>query len=358
MSVLDRFGAAGLSGLLGLFLLGSPIGAELPDGVRILVGDSTTEKDPDTAKTGDLRYPVGIDFDRHGNAWIVELSGGRVLGLDRAGNISVVAGTENGGYVGDGGPAEKARFNHLHNLAISPQGQCYLSDSSNNCIRVIDAKTGQVDTFAGAPQAGFSGDGDDRKNARFREPICVTLTPDASKLLIADIRNFRIRQIDLATGRVETLAGTGTRGIPTEGALGRESALLDPRAVAGDSRGNVYILERAGHVLRMIDTRGRLYTVAGTGEKGFRDGPAAEAAFYEPKHICVDPQDRVYVADDKNNAIRLYDPQRGTVETVLGGAGEEAVLKGPHGVCFRDGKLFVVDSGHNRVLVMERPKTE
>ena len=122
MCVLDRFGAAGLSGLLGLFLLGSPIGAELPDGVRILVGDSTTEKDPDTAKTGDLRYPVGIDFDRHGNAWIVELSGGRVLGLDRAGNISVVAGTENGGYVGDGGPAEKARFNHLHNVAISPTG--------------------------------------------------------------------------------------------------------------------------------------------------------------------------------------------------------------------------------------------
>ena len=177
-----------------------------------------------------------------------------------------------------------------------PQGQCYLSDSSNNCIRVIDAKTEQVDTFAGASQPGFAGDGGDRKNARFREPICITLTPDARKLLIADIRNFRIRQIDLATGRVETLAGTGKRGIPAEGAVARESLLLDPRAVAADSRGNVYILERAGHVLRMIDTRGRLHTVAGTGEKGFRDGPAAEAAFYEPKHICIDPQDRVYVS--------------------------------------------------------------
>ena len=332
----------------------TPASAEtLPQNVSILIDSSD-----DGNKTEDLRYPAGIDFDRNGIAYLVELSGGRVIGVDKSGNSFVVAGTENGGYAGDGGPAKQARFNHLHNIAISPDGKFYLSDSSNNCIRVIDAKTKQIDTFAGAPQADFAGDGDDRKKARFREPICITLAPDASKLLIADIRNYRIREIDLATGRTSTLAGNGERKIPTEGAVARESPLLDPRAVAADSRGNVYILERAGHVLRMIDTNGKLYTVAGTGEKGFRDGPAAEAKFFEPKHICVDPQDRVYIADDKNNAIRLYDPQRGEVTTVLGGAGQESILKGPHGVCFHAGDLFIVDSGHNRVLQMDRSQAK
>ena len=342
--------------LLGLVLQETALGADLPPHVQIFAGPSAEKGD--TSRTEQLHYPVGIDFDRNGNAWIVELSGGRVLGVKPSGDLFVLAGTDHGGYAGDGGPATKARFNHLHNVAISPQGQFFLSDSSNHCIRVIDSKNGQVETYAGHPQAGFAGDGGDRINARFREPICVTLTPDASKLLIADIRNYRIRQIDLATGEVKTLAGTGKRGRPREGALASESTLLDPRAVAADSRGNVYILERAGNVLRMIDTEGRLYTVAGTGEQGFQDGPATEATFYEPKHICIDPQDRVYIADDKNNAIRLYDPQRGEVKTILGGEGEASVLQAPHGVCFHAGNLFIVDSGHNRVLKLDTADSE
>ncbi len=354
MPALDRVLLVGIA-LLGLFLRDAFIWAELPRQIQIFAGHSQDGKGPDhhDQQTEALRYPVGIDFDHQGNAWIVELSGGRVLGVKPSGGLFVLAGTENGGYAGDGGPATEARFNHLHNVAISPEGKCFLSDSSNNCVRVIDSNTGRVETFAGRAEPGFSGDNDDRKKARFREPICVSLTPDSSKLLIADIRNYRIRQIDFTTGQVETLAGTGKRGKPTEGALARESALIDPRAVAADTRGNVYILERAGNVLRMIDTHGKVYTVAGTGERGFQDGPATEATFHEPKHICVDSQDRVFIADDKNNAIRLYDPQRGEVKTIVGGAGEEEVLKAPHGVCFHAGDLYIVDSGHNRVLKMD-----
>ena len=324
----------------------------LPSHVKIFAGGSATETDA-SPQTQELRYPTGIDFDAQGNAWIVELSGGRVLGVRPSGELFVFAGTENGGYEGDGGPASEARFNHLHNLAISPDGTFFLSDSSNHCVRTIDSKAGRVETFAGSKEAGFAGDGETRKNARFREPICVTLTPDTKKLLIADIRNYRIRQIDLLTDQISTLAGNGKRGKPQEGALARESMLLDPRAVAADSRGNVYILERAGHILRMIDRQGRIFTVAGTGTRGFRDGPAMEATFFEPKHICVDARDRVYIADDKNNAIRLYDPQRGEVRTILGGEGEEGILKGPHGVCVHAGDLYIVDSGHNRVLTMD-----
>ena len=332
-----------------LVLAAEPL--KLPPHVKVFAGGPTIEKET-VPQTKALRYPAGIDFDADGNAWIVELTGGRILGVRPSGELFVFAGTVNGGYEGDGGPAAKARFNHPHNLAISPDGTFYIADSSNHCIRAIDSRADRVNTFAGRPEDGFSGDDQVRTNARFREPICVTLTPDAKKLLIADIRNYRIRQIDLTTDQVTTIAGNGKRGNPEEGVVAQESMLLDPRAVAADSRGNVYILERAGNILRMIDPEGRLFTVAGTGARGFSDGPAMEATFFEPKHICVDSQDRVYIADDKNNAIRLYDPHRGEVRTVLGGEGEHGTLKSPHGVCVHKEDLYIVDSGHNRVLKM------
>ena len=104
--------------------------------------------------------------------------------------------------------------------------------------------------------------------------------------------------------------------------------------------------------LCVVDREGTIRTVAGSGKKGYRDGPALEAQFDGPKHICVDNADNVYIADDVNGAIRKYDPREGTVTTVLGrGQGAATIrLSKPHGVCFHKGKLYVVDSGNNRVL--------
>jgi len=89
--------------------------------------------------------------------------------------------------------------------------------------------------------------------------------------------------------------------------------------------------------------------------RGGRDGPPLQARFGAPKHVCVDAEDNVYIADDVNRAIRKYDPGAHTVSTVLGrGRGNPAVeLSHPHGVCFEQGKLAVVDTGNNRILRLE-----
>jgi DNA-binding beta-propeller fold protein YncE len=168
------------------------------------------------------------------------------------------------------------------------------------------------------------------------------------KIYIADIGNKRIRVADLKTGKVSTIAGNGRKGVPKDGAKATEAPLFDPRAVAPDSKGNVYVLERSGHALRVVRPNGQIYTVIGTGKRGKQDGPGKQATLGAPKHICVDDADNVYIADEANDLIRKYDPKTGRVSTVLGLG--RVKLDYPHGVTWERGKLYVVDTGHNRIL--------
>ena len=106
--------------------------------------------------------------------------------------------------------------------------------------------------------------------------------------------------------------------VPQDGWSAVDSPLVDPRAVAVDSKNHIYILERGGHSLRVVNRKGKIETVAGTGQRGFRDGPALQAQFNSPKHIAIDADDNVFIADDQNHAVRKFDASSGTVETVLG----------------------------------------
>lgn len=315
---------------------------------HLLVG----EGGPADAPGGPLDMPFGIDFDRAGNMTIVELSGGRVHRLTAGGRFRTIAGDGSEGYAGDGGPAARATFNGMHNVAVTPSGDVFIADSWNHSIRKIDSTSGVITTFAGTGKGGFSGDGGPASEATFNFIMCITLSPDNRRLHVADLKNLRIRVIDLETGRVDSVAGNGVKAAPQDGALASHSPLVDPRAVAADADGTVYILERGGHALRAVKADGTIHTVAGTGERGYRDGPALQAQLNSPKHICVDPAGNVYIADDGNRAIRKYDPRNRTLTTLVGrGRGNPAVeLDHPHGVCFEGGTLYVVDSGNNRIL--------
>ena len=298
-----------------------------------------------------LQSPFGIDFDSAGEMYIVELGGGRVHKL-AGGVLQTLNENAEKGYVGDGGLIAKAQFDGMHNCAITPDDQLLIADSWNNCVRQVDLKTSLITTLAGTGAAGFSGDGGSAKSATFDFLMCITLNPSNTVLHIADLKNLRIREFDLSTGIVRTVAGNGKKGVPRDGASAVDAPLADPRAVASDGSGNVYVLERNGNALRVVRPDGTIHTVAGTGEKGFRDGPAMEAQFAGPKHICCDHVGNVYIADDMNRAIRKFDPKLNLVTTVLGRQfGDKTIkLEHPHGVCWHDETLYVVDTGHNRIL--------
>lgn len=305
-----------------------------------------------TPESSPVDSPFGVAFSSDNAMWIVELEGGRVHRRTAAGVLTLAGGATEQAYAGDGGSLLQARFNGMHNCAVLPNDDLLIADSWNHVIRRVNANTSVVSTLAGTGSPGFRGDGGNAREAEFNFVMCITLTPKADRLQIADLKNRRIREVHLGTGIVRTIAGNGKRGVPEDGAMAAESPLVDPRAVAENSAGTVYVLERGGHAIRAVSPDGRIRTVAGNGKAGFRDGAAMQAQFDSPKHLCVGPDGIVYVADDQNGAIRAWNPATGQVRTVLGrSSGDPAIrLRNPHGVTWHQGWLYVLDMGNNRIL--------
>ena len=300
-------------------------------------------KDP----PGALNEPFHVAFDADGGMIIVEYHGARIHRF-ADGKLTHVAGTGKRGFGGDGGPALQASFKDMHNVAIDAQGRCLLSDHLNTRIRVYDPKTQTVDTYSGG-KSGFAGDGGPIAKALYAQVICVTFNGARDKLLVADIKNRRIRLLDLKADTVTTIAGNGKRGVPKDGALATESPLIDPRAADFAPDGSVYFLERGGHALRHIDKQGRITTLAG-GHKSKKDGEALKAGMNGPKHLDVGPDGLVYIADDVNNLIRVYDPKAKTLTAIMGDGVAGVHLRRPHGVTVHEGYLYVADSYNHRIL--------
>jgi len=314
----------------------------------------------------DLVEPFGIDFDKAGRAYIVQMGGNRVSVLDENGRLRVLAGTGEKGLAGDDGPALQAQFNGPHHLLVGPDGRLYIADTFNNCVRRIDLKTGIVTRFAGTGEKGYGGDGGPALKALFDGVFNIAFHGNA--LYVCDLGNRRVRAVDLKSGKVRTVAGSGAKGVPKDGGDALAEPLVDPRAIGLDAKGNLYIAERSGHALRVVDTAGRIRTVAGTGEAGGSGdgGPARDARLNGPKHLFVEASGDVLISDTENHAIRRYSPRDGTIRRVVGtgrqgkagldGPAEDCELDRPHGaqVHPRTGELYVSDSENHRILRIER----
>jgi DNA-binding beta-propeller fold protein YncE len=322
---------------------------------------------PDSADPK-VTQPFAVDFGKVGKReviYFVEMAGGeRLRAIDADGKVRTVAGT---GMKGDNTEtvhaAPKAEFNGMHNLAVTENGRAYLADTFNHRIRACDLFRQHMMTVAGTGKAGFSGDGDVAEKAEFSQPICIALMPDEKTMYVADIGNKRVRAIDLATRKVSTFAGTGKAGVPKDGEAAKDQPLVDPRAVATDDKGNVYILERGGHALRVVDKSGKIRTVAGTGKAGTGGdgGPAMKAAMNGPKFVSIDKDGSVLIADTENHQIRRYIPGKETMELVAGSGKKgghfdadpkRLELSRPHGVSVHPttGDLYIADSDNGRIV--------
>ena len=310
-----------------------------------------------------LNKPFAVGFDKAGNMFVAEFEGHRICRVDKRGELTVYSGIGEKGNGGEGGPAIKAQFNEPHHLLVAPNGDVYVADTFNSRVCKIDSKTHRLTTVFGTGVKGFSGDDGPANQAKCGNIYCLAADKAWENLYLDDLDNRRIRKVSLKTGIITTVAGNGQRGAPLDGADAADSPLMDPRAIALDSAGSLYILERGAPALRVVDKAGKIRTVAGTGKAGPSEDSveAKRATLRGPKHLCVDHEDNVIIADSDNHVIRKYIPRTGLLIRIAGtgksgiaGTGDDpkqTELNQPHGV-FVDsaGTLYISDSWNDRIV--------
>lgn len=278
--------------------------------------------------------------------------------------ITTVAGTGTKGYSGNGGLATEAKLDEPYEVRFDKSGNMYFVEMKNHVVRKVDAVTGIISLVAGNGTAGFSGDGDKATDAQLNRPHSIALDNDGH-LYICDIGNHRIRIVDLATGVIETFAGTGKKQPTPDGASVSGTPLNGPRALDFDGKDNLILALREGNAIYRIDLADQMiHHLAGTGKKGYTGdgGPAKAATLSGPKGVALSPTGDVYFADTESHTVRVIRTATGIIETVIGdgrkgngpdGNPAKCRMNRPHGVYVdASGKVYVGDTNNHCVRVL------
>lgn len=267
-----------------------------------------------------VNNPYGVVIGPDGALYFCDLDNQLIRRLELStGRVTTVAGNGQRGHAGDGGPATAASLNMPHEVVFSTTGDLYVVERDGHVVRKVDMKTGIISTVAGTGEPGFSGDGGPATRAQLRQPHSIAFDPQG-RLLVCDIGNHRIRRIDLATGLITTFAGTGERLPTIDGAAVRVTPLNGPRTMVFDAQGRMYLALREGNAIYRIDTDETIHHIAGTGVQGYSGdgGPATAATLGGPKGLAIGESGALYVADTENHVVRKIDVKTGLISTALG----------------------------------------
>ena len=300
------------------------------------------------ATNGCLNSPENVAFDSSGNFYAVEGNGNRVRKVS-GGNISTLAGTGVTGYSGDNGAATSAQVNSPLGVAADPFGNVYIADNGNNVIRVVTA--GTITTFDQDPTfrnlaslttdsagnvysvdtgacvvreitpagsstivagilngCGYNADGIAATSAQLSQPYGVALDT-AGNIYIGDAGNNRVREVNISTGLISTIAGTGNCGFSGDTGPATSAELCSPSGVAVDSLGRVFIADYSNFRVRFISTNGNISTYAGTGLPGYNNNGrmATKTNLGGPIGVALGPSNVLYISDDQSYRVRVIE---------------------------------------------------
>ena len=306
-----------------------------------------------TGSAARFTSPSGVAIDSAGNVYVADTFNNTIRKISPGAVVSTFAGMA--GVTGSmDGTGAAAQFNAPIGVAVDSSDNVYVADSGNNTVRKI-TPGGVVTTLAGLAGSAGSMDGTG-SGARFNGPRAVAVD-SAFNVYVADTFNHTIRKITPG-GSVTTVAGLASNPGSTDG-TGSAARFRDPKGIAVDTAGNIYVGDTFNDTIRKITPGGVVTTLAGVaGSVGSSDGSAAAARFSAPTALTVDTSGNLFVDDTNNETIRHVRPN-GFVTTVGGspglagttdGSGAAARFNAPQGITVSpDGTLFIGDTGNDTV---------
>ncbi len=316
----------------------------------------TTVHDGDSAEKGFLCCPEDLSIGPDGYIYFADSFNQRIRSIDPVtGIIETVAGSGVRAYGGDNGPAVDAYIGNPNDVSVDSKGRIVIADTRHGKVRRVD-EDGIIRNVAGGEGQWDRGDTGPAISACLVDVRSVQ--HDRNDNIFIGDGIGRIRKIDSLTGIINTVAGIGLVGYSGDGDKATTARIGTPSAIRFDNIGNMYFSDSAYHVVRKIDPKGVIGTIAGTGEPGFSiDGTlATEARLDSPAGLDIGPNGEVYISDSKNNRVRVVGTD-GVLHTVAGGdqpgdtsspcEAKTASLNEPHGLCFYGSDILLVSDYHN-----------
>ncbi len=322
-------------------------------------GDPRFQGDGGPANQAGMFQPTGVAVDAQGNVYIS--TDHRVRKVDGAtGVITTVVGTGSNRTGGDGGPASEATLAEPKGLVLDGAGNLFIVENGAGRVRRVDGSTGVITTFAGGgfgnPLEKTFGDGKQATEAFLKNPDDIAADSVGSLYIATD---NRIRKIEASTGIIDTVAGTGERGLEGDGGPATSAGLAEPKGVAVDNQGNILIVDSENHRIRRVEAgTGIMTTLAGIGKHYERTsyayqglatinspeydasraaasgagyagdgGPADQAMLQTPSAIGLDGAGNIFVADG-GVRVRKVDAATGVITTVAAGETETTARTG------------------------------
>lgn len=262
----------------------------------------------------DLNHPTDIVFRDDNTLIFASWHNHKIRKVDvETGNVVILYG-KNPAFGGDGGAASDVRLNQPSKLDLDADGALYIVDQRNFRVRKISADSTTIETIAGNGTKGFSGDGASAREAQVEfeagpnpEPSgAVAVRQSDGAVFIADTLNQRIRMVD-KDGRITTIAGTGEKGFSGDGGKATLAQIHQVKDLEFGPDGRLYFADTNNNRIRAINLEtGIIDTVAGSGVQGSADAdgvPALELELYRPLGIEFDSAGALYIADTHNSRI-------------------------------------------------------
>jgi DNA-binding beta-propeller fold protein YncE len=269
------------------------------------------EGDGKAATLASFNRPHEIRFDKKGDLYISDMSNQVIRKVDMETKIiSTFAGVgPEKGFAGDGGPASKAKFSDPISIQFDPDGNLCVCDIGNHRVRKIDMKTGIITTVCGNGKKEATPDGAPfSPETPIFGPRAIEFDREGNGWLVLREGNA-VYKIDRASGKMQRIAGNGKQGNTGNGGPAVAASLAGPKGIALDPAGTfAYLADTESHTIRVIDLKsGTIDVLVGTGRKGDGpDGPPRECSLARPHGVFVDRDGSLWIGDSENNRIRIF----------------------------------------------------